>query len=107
MASDGDRLISAVTRALLPRFEPCGLRLGPTTSGNRGSSATVMGDGIEVQVHADWLEGEVVVEVHRPGEPVVTALHLRRLPRDVTVGVLESRLSKAADGVVAEVKRRS
>ncbi len=67
---------------------------------------TFVGEGAQVTVRADWLEGEVVVQVQRLDEQPSTVLTLSRLPRQVSASVLESRLRQHVETIVGEASRK-
>ena len=98
-----DRLLSAVERGLLPSLVELGFDIRSVTSANRGSSVDLVAGERRIDVHADWLEGELSVELREPDQPPQTLVLLSRLPRDVRASVLEAKLQQAAPTVVVGI----
>src|SRR5262245_51406250 len=98
-----DRLLRAVERGLLPSLVEFGFTIGVAESANRGASVDLVGGERRIEVHADWLEGEVVVVLLDPDQPAQTVVRLTRLARNLGVSVLEARLRRVAPLVVATI----
>lgn len=94
MADEHDRLLRAVAKALLPVL-PSDFAVSSVRSGNRGSSVALQAPEVTLNVTSDWLEGELVVEVQRAGEPPSEVYRRARLGRGVSAGALQSKLSAA------------
>lgn len=101
------RLANAAELAFQPILA-LGYHVVPGAVGGRGESVDLVGDYVAIRISADWLEGEIAVELQALGgvsvplasvvDPRrVTGLHLRRVSRSVTSGQLESTLAKVAD----------
>lgn len=84
-----------------------GYRLVPGHATHRGESIQILSDVVSISVSADWLEGEIEVALQARDGPAISleslvdvaqapGLHLRRLPRGLSRGSLESQLSKIA-----------
>jgi hypothetical protein len=90
-----------------------GFHLVPGPAGDRGESVVLIGDQFSISLSADWLEGELAVDLRAVGGvPValtslvdasqVRGLHLQRISRSSTAGQLESTLDKIADLLVSQ-----
>jgi hypothetical protein len=101
-----DRLLRAVERGLLPSLVELGFDIHAVASANRGSSVDLVAGERRIDVHADWLEGELSVELRDPDQPPQTLVHLSRLARKVRASALEAKLRQAAPTVVAGILGR-
>jgi hypothetical protein len=98
-----DRLLRAVERGLLPSLVEFGFDICAVGSANRGSSVDLVAGARRIDVQADWLEGELSIELLDPDQPPQMLVLLSRLPRDVRASVLEAKLQQAAPTVVTGV----
>ena len=98
----------------MPSLERYGFRFGEAFDSHRGAKVTVVNRCVAVSVTADWLEGELYVSVSAHGGPEVAlaeivdltqakGLALSRLRRGASVGILEARLRKVGEVLVAQV----
>lgn len=112
MDQDGGRLADAASVAFRPVIE-MGYRIESSGPGGRGESVDVIGDVVRISISADWLEGEIDVELRALGHSAlpldsvvdlgkVHGLHLRRISRSVTRDQLVSTLTKVVDALVAQ-----
>jgi hypothetical protein len=106
------KLSDAAKAGLRPLVER-GFHVSTVADSPRGETVEAVRDLVAIRVDADWLEGEVQVTVQTAGEPPVAldrvvdvarveGLHLRRVPRSVSRGVVESTLSKIAAALVEQ-----
>jgi len=90
--------------------------LGFRATGNgshRGETVECTNGSVLITLSADWLEGQLDVTVTQLGGPAVPlaalvkvkgkAIHLRGIPRSVTVGSLEATMRKIADALLEQV----
>jgi hypothetical protein len=98
-----DRLLRAVERGLLPSLVELGFGIGSVASANRGSSVEMVAGERQIEILADWLEGELSVELRDSDRSPQQLVHLSRLARDVRSSVLEAKLRQAASTVVAGI----
>jgi hypothetical protein len=109
---DGGRLAEAASVAFRPVTE-MGYRIASSGPGGRGESVDIIGDFVKISVSADWLEGEIDVELQALGHAAVPldsvvdlgqvhGLHLRRISRSVTRDQLVSTLTKVVDALLAQ-----
>jgi hypothetical protein len=84
----------------MPGFTPAETEL----AAHRGGSVTWSNGVTVIRISADWLEGEMYVDVFTdrgsrpPGDAdVADGVRLSRLPRAATSGQLEARLREAID----------
>ncbi len=94
MANEHDRLLHAVEQALLPAL-PSDFAVSSVRSGNRGNSVALHASEVTLNVTSDWLEGGLMVEVQRAGEPPSEVYRCARLGRGVSARALQSKLSAA------------
>lgn len=84
-----------------------GFVVAASEPGGRGESVDVVSDHLCIALTADWVEGELDVQLQSPGHPavplgsvidlrLVRGLHLSRLPGSITRGQLVSTLTKVA-----------
>lgn len=108
----GGRLAEAASLAFRPIIE-MGYRIESSGPGGRGESVDVIGDVVSISISADWLEGEIDVELQAVGHAplpldsvvdvgLVHGLHLRRISRSVTRDQLVSTLTKVVDALVTQ-----
>jgi hypothetical protein len=107
----GIRLQRAVTAAFAP-LAGHGFQVRDTQSGwDRGASVVVASGSVTIVVDADFLECELSVKVQVAGArpvpvedlvPAVRGVVRRRLPRDATRGVLQSRLGAVVNALLAQ-----
>ena len=113
MNEDGGRLAEATAVAFRHVVE-MGYRIESRGSSGRGEAVDVIGDVVRISISADWLEGEIDVELQAVGHAAlpldsvvdlgqVHGLHLRRISRSVTRDQLVSTLTKVVDALVAQV----
>ena len=113
VAGDQTRLSDAVRVSLGEHLEPLGYRLQGSRESSRGGWVELTNGVVLVTVHADWLEGELGVEVGVGGsEPVpidhlvstlgANGLRFQWLPRSVRTEVIASQLSKVANLLTSE-----
>jgi hypothetical protein len=100
--------------AALVGLEPLtarGFRIATVADSPRGEAIEAVGNLVAVRVDADWLEGELAVSLQAGGQPRVSldrvvdlarvdGLHLRRIPRSASRGMIESTLSKISSALV-------
>jgi hypothetical protein len=109
---DGGRLADAASVAFRPVIE-MGYRIESSGPGGRGESVDVIGDVVRISISADWLEGEIDIELQALGHAAlpldsvvdlgqVHGLHLQRISRSVTRDQLVSTLTKVVDALVAQ-----
>lgn len=98
-----DRLLRAVERGLLPSLVELGFGISAVASTNRGSSVDLVAGECRIEILADWLEGELSVELRDPDRPPQQLVRLSRLARDVRSSVLQAKLQQAAPTVVAGI----
>ena len=104
------RLADAAPTGLEPLVAR-GFRIAVVADSPRGEAIEAVSNLVAVRVDADWLEGELAVTVQAAGQPAVPldrvvdlatveGLHLRRISRSVSRGMIESTLSKIASALV-------
>jgi hypothetical protein len=109
---DRGRLADAAALAFRPVVE-MGYRIKSSGPDYRADWVDLIGDVVKISITADWLEGEINVELQALGHPAVPlgsvvdlgqarGLHLRRIARSATQGQLVSTLKKVADALVAQ-----
>jgi aryl-alcohol dehydrogenase-like predicted oxidoreductase len=90
-----------------------GYRIEASGPGGRVESVDVIGEVVRISISADWLEGEIDVELQALGHAAIPlgsvvdlgqvhGLHLRRISRSVTRDELVSTLTKVVDALVAQ-----
>lgn len=108
---EGGQLTKAVAAAYAEVISS-GYRLTCVHDSGRGETVELTGDRVLITMGADWLEGELEISLQAVGgRPIplqdvvdlshAKALHLHRLPRGVSTGVLTSTLTKTAQLLVA------
>lgn len=106
------RLLRAVERGLVEPLADYGF-IATGGGGQRGETVECSNGFLRITVSADWLEGELTVELGKPGQPSRpisevldltrhSAFRLSRLPRDVSVGSLEARLRPIATALESD-----
>jgi hypothetical protein len=91
-----------------------GFRLTESRAGNRGASVAYANECITISVLADWLEGELMVEISPIGEAAIPledivdvsqakGLSLKRLPRGIKRAALERRLGQVRELLESQV----
>lgn len=107
-----DRLLRAVERGMAAPLAVFGFR-AVGGGGTRGETVECTNGDVLIEVTVDYLEGEIWVSVRQRGGPAlaledvlsansIKALHLSRLPRGVSAGVLEARLRKITDALTRD-----
>ena len=104
------RLADAASLGLEPLIAR-GFRIAVVADSPRREAIEAVRDLVAVRVDADWLEGELAVTVQAAGQKAVPldrvvdlatvdGLHLRRISRSASRGMIESTLSKIASALV-------
>ena len=112
MIQDGGRLADAASVAFR-QFVEMGYRFESSGPGGRGESVELISDLVRISISADWLEGEMAVDLQTVGHPAVPlgsvvdleqvhGLHLRRISRSATRDQLVATLTKVADALVSQ-----
>lgn len=105
-------LASAATLGLEPLLSR-GFQLMPGPHGGRGERVDLVSEAVLIAVSADWLEGEIEVNLQAVGGSAIPLAilvdlqrvkgpRLSRISRSVTHGQLVSIMEKIADVLVAQ-----
>jgi hypothetical protein len=92
-----------------------GFTIAGHSGGHRGETLEMSSSLVLLTVSADWLEGEISVTVRGIGGPeralasvidvdAVKALHLNRVRRGATAGMIETTLRKVAGALVEQAE---
>jgi hypothetical protein len=102
-------------RSGLDALTDFGFTIAGHAGGRRGETLEMSSSLVLLTVSADWLEGEIRVTVQGVGGPertlasvidvdAVKALHLNRVRRGATAGMIETTLRKVAGALVEQAE---